>query len=210
MLGYTFLILSLSIDLWNDRLLGSPAVINNLNQARSLNIHSFSAYDTNLLPVDMAPQRKIGRQLFVLKTRVSGRGHSPQQSIFPRQSTTCERNQPSSLDSSHRTSPRSRYNTAFVSKLLKILESNPVPDLGLHISSYSTERLNKLRGEFWFIGLRCNIPAAFRIITLHLRPASRFRSDDAAFKPAPEGTTCVLHRTIIHSLCCVRGYLDCF
>jgi hypothetical protein len=75
MLGYNFLILSLSIDIWNDRLLGSPAVINNPNQARSLNIYSFNAYDTNLLPVDMAPRRKIGRQLFVPKTRVSGRGH---------------------------------------------------------------------------------------------------------------------------------------
>jgi hypothetical protein len=51
----------------NNRVLGSPAVINNPNQARSSNIYSFNAYDTNLLPVDVAPRRKIGRQLFVLK-----------------------------------------------------------------------------------------------------------------------------------------------
>jgi hypothetical protein len=58
---------SLTNVLRNDRLLGSPAVINNPNQARSLNIHSFNAYDTNLLPIDMAPRRKIERQLFVPK-----------------------------------------------------------------------------------------------------------------------------------------------
>jgi hypothetical protein len=47
--------------------LGSPAVINNPNQAWSSNIYSFNIYDTNLLLVDVAPRRKIGRQLFVLK-----------------------------------------------------------------------------------------------------------------------------------------------
>jgi hypothetical protein len=47
--------------LQNNRLLNNP------NQARSSNIHSFNVYDTNLLLVDIYPRRKIGRQLFVPK-----------------------------------------------------------------------------------------------------------------------------------------------
>jgi len=49
------------------------------------------------------------------------------------------------LDSSP-TSPRSRYNSNFVSKLLKFHESNPEADLAPRISKYNTERLNQLRG----------------------------------------------------------------
>jgi hypothetical protein len=56
----------------------------------------------------------------------------------------------SSLESSHRISPRARYNAAFVSKMLEIVESNPEEDLGPHISNYSAERLNKLRGILMF------------------------------------------------------------
>jgi hypothetical protein len=51
---------------------------------------------------------------------------------------------PSSLDPSLRT-PRARYNSRFISTLVKILESNPEADLSPHIK-YSTERLNELRG----------------------------------------------------------------
>lgn len=56
----------------------------------------------------------------------------------------------SSLDLLYRTSLRSRYNSAFVSKLLKIFESKSKADLSLYISNYNTERLNKLRGTSTF------------------------------------------------------------
>ena len=57
----------------NNRHLGSPAVIKTptKREARTF-IHSVNAYDTNLLPVDVAPRRKIGRQLFVPKNESKG------------------------------------------------------------------------------------------------------------------------------------------
>lgn len=142
-----------------------------LIQKKGSNTHSYSTYNMKLLPVNMALCWKIGQQLFLPNNESEQVIHTPEVFWLMIDRNTATRYQerttthPLSCQYSHagawhvrETSPtiEPRFITPYITEsevqLQLCLEtaedpwSNPEVDLGLHMSNYSTEQLNKLRG----------------------------------------------------------------